>query len=66
MEPASDVFGGGSRVKVTELDIKALHTKIGQITLENDFLESALTKTVVERDAMIDRTDNHFSPIVHL
>jgi len=26
-------------------DIKALHAKIGQLTLENDFLEGALSKT---------------------
>ena len=25
-------------------DVKTLHAKIGQLTLENDFLESALTK----------------------
>jgi len=25
--------------------MKALHAQIGQLTLENDFLESALTKT---------------------
>jgi hypothetical protein len=24
--------------------VKAMHAKIGQLTLENDFLESALTK----------------------
>ena len=28
-----------------DVDLKALHAKIGQLTLENDFLESALTKT---------------------
>ena len=27
-----------------KVDLKALHAKIGQLTLENDFLESALTK----------------------
>jgi hypothetical protein len=26
------------------VDLKALHAKIGQLTLENDFLEGALTK----------------------
>jgi hypothetical protein len=26
------------------VDLKALHAKIGQLALENDFLESALTK----------------------
>jgi transposase len=28
-----------------KVDLKALHAKIGQLTLENVFLESALTKT---------------------
>jgi transposase len=27
-----------------EIDIKSLHAKIGELTLENDFLESALSK----------------------
>jgi hypothetical protein len=26
------------------IDLKALHAKIGELTLENDFLEGALTK----------------------
>jgi hypothetical protein len=26
------------------VDLKVLHAKIGQLTLENDFLESALSK----------------------
>ena len=26
------------------IDLKALHAKIGEVTLENDFLEGALTK----------------------
>ena len=26
------------------VDVKALHAKIGELTLENDFLEGALTK----------------------
>ena len=26
------------------MDMKTLHAKIGQLTLENDFLEGALTK----------------------
>lgn len=40
---ASDVFGG-TKAKSPEPDIKAMHAKIGQLSLENDFLESALTK----------------------
>jgi transposase len=27
-----------------EVDIKSLHAKIGELTLENDFLEGALNK----------------------
>jgi hypothetical protein len=38
------VFGGGGAVVGPPVDLKALHAKIGQLTLENDFLESALTK----------------------
>lgn len=43
-ESAVDVFGNGPRAKPAEPDIKVLHAKIGQLTLENDFLEGALTK----------------------
>ena len=43
-ESAADVFGGPSKNKAAEPDLKVLHAKIGQLTLENDFLESALTK----------------------
>ena len=42
---ASDVFGAGSRRRPTPaVDVKSLHAKIGELTLENDFLEGALTK----------------------
>jgi hypothetical protein len=40
---AADVFGAGSRV-VPPVDLAPLHAKIGQLALENDFLERALTK----------------------
>ena len=43
---AADVFGG-TKPQVEALDLKTLHTKIGQLTLENDFLEGALTKAGV-------------------
>ena len=43
-ERASDVFGGESKTTAKEPDIKVLHAKIGELTLENDFLEGALTK----------------------
>jgi len=43
---AADVFGqgGGSTQAMPAVDVKALHAKIGELTLENDFLEGALTK----------------------
>jgi len=40
---AADVFGG-TKSQPPQPDIKAMHAKIGQLSLENDFLESALTK----------------------
>lgn len=44
LDRAVDVFGGPSAPAAPAVDLKALHAKIGQLTLENDFLESALTK----------------------
>ena len=44
MERAAQVFGDGSAPSSTAPDLTKLHAKIGQLTLENDFLESALTK----------------------
>ena len=43
---AADVFGPGSSGAAMQpaVDVKALHAKIGELTLENDFLEGALTK----------------------
>jgi len=44
-EKAADVFGSaGQSNNEPPVDLKVLHAKIGQLTLENDFLESALTK----------------------
>lgn len=43
VERAAQVFGETGPT-VPEPDFKTLHAKIGQLTLENDFLESALTK----------------------
>ncbi len=40
---AADVFGGSNRPSDAP-DLKTLHAKIGQLTLENDFLEGALIK----------------------
>jgi transposase len=42
---AADVFGpGGGGPTLPAIDVKALHAKIGELTLENDFLEGALSK----------------------
>ena len=43
---AADVFGAGSGSAdaLPAVDVKSLHAKIGELTLENDFLEGALTK----------------------
>jgi transposase len=42
-EGAADVFGSGGVVQPA-VDVKSLHAKIGELTLENDFLEGALGK----------------------
>ena len=46
LEGAADVFERGSQTRSSscEVDIKALHAKIGELVLENDFLERALGK----------------------
>jgi hypothetical protein len=42
---AAGVFGPGSGNAATPVvDVKSLHAKIGELTLENDFLEGALDK----------------------
>jgi transposase len=43
---AVDVFGSGGNASPAApvVDVKSLHAKIGELTLENDFLEGALTK----------------------
>lgn len=43
---AAGVFGPGSGnvAALPAVDVKSLHAKIGELTLENDFLEGALTK----------------------
>ena len=42
LERAARVFDGPKPEAAS--DLKVLHAKIGQLTLENDFLEGALTK----------------------
>ena len=43
---AADVLGsgGGNAATTPVVDVKSLHAKIGELTLENDFLEGALNK----------------------
>ena len=43
---AADIFGpfGGKGVTQPTVDVKSLYAKIGALTLENDFLEGALSK----------------------
>jgi transposase len=44
-EGAAGVFGEAKDDSaIAKVDITALHAKIGELTLENDFLEKALTK----------------------
>ncbi|WP_441627206.1 IS3 family transposase [Cupriavidus sp. 2MCAB6] len=56
-EHAADVFGGKAKTAAEPpVDVKALHAKIGQLTLENDFLgKRAQQSGIAERKAMIDR-----------
>jgi transposase len=44
LEGAVGVFGGEAKAEAPTVDLKSLHAKIGELTLENDFLEGALTK----------------------
>ncbi|TIN74973.1 IS3 family transposase [Mesorhizobium sp.] len=62
LEGASNVFGAAEKSEPT-VDIKALHAKIGELTLANDFLGLAARqgRLVGERKTMIDR--EHELPI---
>ena len=44
LQGAAGVFGSEGRPAETPIDVKTLHAKIGELTLENDFLEGALIK----------------------
>jgi|ETN01SMinimDraft_1059929.scaffolds.fasta_scaffold23063_1 transposase-like protein len=44
LERATEVFAKSSKPDDLPIDVKTLHAKIGQLTLENDFLEGTLTK----------------------
>src|SRR5437870_627734 len=45
-EGAADVFGcaAGGAAKTPTVDVKSLHAKIGELTLENDFLGARSTR----------------------
>jgi len=44
LEGAAGVFGPEGGRPGPAVDVKTLHAKIGELTLENDYLEGALTK----------------------
>ena len=44
LEGAASVFGPEGVRPAPSVDVKTLHAKIGELTLENDFLEGALNK----------------------
>lgn len=44
LEQAAEVFERGHSSPEAPVDVKTLHAKIGELTLENDFLGGALTK----------------------
>jgi len=44
LEGAAGVFGGQAAETAPPVDLKVLHAKIGELTLENDFLSGALSK----------------------
>ncbi|WP_334395110.1 IS3 family transposase [Bradyrhizobium sp. AZCC 2289] len=61
---AADVFGPGhgNATRLPAIDVKSLHAKIGELTLENGFFRrSAHQGGIAERKAMIDR--EHDLPI---
>jgi transposase len=45
-QAAADIFQAGKPEKAgaPAIDVKSLHAKIGELTIENDFLENALGK----------------------
>jgi len=44
LEGAAEVFGDKGKAEAALVDVKALHAKIGELTLTNDFLAGALAK----------------------
>ncbi|WP_429555246.1 IS3 family transposase [Paraburkholderia sp. MM5477-R1] len=61
-ERVAEVFETGQTSAEPPVDVKVLHAKIGQLTLENDFLgKRARQGGIAERKAMIDR--EHALPV---
>ena len=44
LDGAAGLFCGGAAEAAPAVDLKVLHAKIGELTLENDFLAGALSK----------------------
>ena len=44
LEGAEGVFGCSKDTETSKIDVTRLHAKIGELSLERDFLESALSK----------------------
>jgi transposase-like protein len=44
VDRAVEIFGRAAPVEAQPVDLKALHAKIGELALENDFLETALDR----------------------
>ncbi len=56
LDGAAGLFGGGAAEAAPTVDLKVLHAKIGELTLENDFFgRCAQQSGHAERKAMIDR-----------
>ena len=56
LDRAAQLFGAGTGQAEKPVDMKVLHAKIGELALENDFLEAALHEGgIAGRKAMIDR-----------
>ena len=50
LERAEEAFGPASGTAEKPVDLKALHAKIGELALENDFLEAALKGAGLSRE----------------
>ena len=56
LDRAAQLFGAGTGQAEKPVDMKVLHAKIGELALENDFLEAAAHEGgIAGRKAMIDR-----------